>query len=38
MLLRATTHRPDEIRRLIQQVPNWYHRVEVAPGIVTPGV
>ena len=23
---------------MIQQVPKWYHRVEVAPGIVTPGI
>ncbi len=27
-----------DVRRLIASVPNWYHRIEVAPGIWTPGV
>jgi len=26
-----------EIREQISRVPHWYHRIEVAPGIVTPG-
>lgn len=28
----------DEARRAISEVENWYHRIEVAPGVVTPGV
>jgi tRNA (mo5U34)-methyltransferase len=27
----------DQIRSMIASVPYWYHRIEVAPGIVTPG-
>jgi tRNA (mo5U34)-methyltransferase len=28
---------PDELRRRIAAVPVWYHAMELAPGIVTPG-
>jgi len=28
----------DEIRRRIDAVPHWYHRIEVRPGVVTPGI
>lgn len=28
---------PDELRRRIAAVPVWYHTLELAPGIVTPG-
>ena len=28
----------DEVHRRIAMHPHWYHRIEVAPGIVTPGV
>jgi tRNA (mo5U34)-methyltransferase len=28
----------EEAQRLIAAHPHWYHRIEVAPGIVTPGV
>jgi tRNA (mo5U34)-methyltransferase len=28
---------PDEIRRLIAQHDRWWHEIELAPGIVTPG-
>jgi tRNA (mo5U34)-methyltransferase len=28
---------PDELRRRIAAVPVWYHAIELAPGIVTPG-
>ena len=28
----------NEIRKLIDTVPQWYHRIELAPGLVTPGV
>lgn len=27
-----------EAQRLIEAHPHWYHRIEVAPGVVTPGV
>lgn len=26
-----------EIRQLVASVPHWYHKIELAPGIVTPG-
>lgn len=29
---------PDDIRDRINSIPAWYHRIEVAPGIVTPGI
>lgn len=28
----------DEIRARIAAVPHWYHRIEIRPGIVTPGI
>jgi tRNA (mo5U34)-methyltransferase len=28
----------EEIEAAIRSIPNWYHRIEVAPGIVTPGI
>lgn len=28
----------DQIETRINSVPHWYHRIEVAPGIVTPGI
>jgi tRNA (mo5U34)-methyltransferase len=28
---------PDEARRLVASNPVWYHTIEVAPGVVTPG-
>lgn len=28
----------EKIKSLIDTVPNWFHRIEVAPGIFTPGV
>lgn len=27
----------DEIRRRIATVPHWWHRIELAPGVITPG-
>jgi len=33
-----TNKTPDHIRDRIRSVPAWYHRIEVAPGIVTPGI
>lgn len=27
-----------ELRRRIAMVPNWYHQIEVRPGLVTPGI
>lgn len=27
----------EEARRKVASVPNWYHQIEVAPGVVTPG-
>src|SRR5918997_5322010 len=29
---------PEEAREAIDEVEHWYHRIEVAPGVVTPGV
>src|ERR687894_926160 len=29
---------PEEAREAISRVELWYHRIEVAPGVVTPGV
>lgn len=29
---------PSEIAQRIASVPNWYHTIELAPGIVTPGI
>jgi tRNA (mo5U34)-methyltransferase len=29
---------PEEARRAIEAVTDWYHRIEVAPGVVTPGI
>src|ERR687894_2788210 len=29
---------PEEAREAISRVEHWYHRIEVAPGVVTPGV
>jgi tRNA (mo5U34)-methyltransferase len=34
----AMVYTPEEIEAKIQSVPNWYHRIEVAPSIVTPGI
>ena len=31
------TPAPEEVAALIASVPHWYHRIEVAPGVVTPG-
>jgi tRNA (mo5U34)-methyltransferase len=28
----------DDIARRLATVPHWYHRIEVAPGVVTPGI
>lgn len=28
---------PEQVLGLIDSVPHWYHRIEVAPGVVTPG-
>ncbi len=28
----------EEIRNMMNTVPNWYHKIELAPGIVTPGI
>jgi len=28
----------DEVREQIAAIPDWYHRIEVRPGIVTPGI
>ena len=28
----------DNIQKLIETVPVWFHKIEVAPGIFTPGV
>jgi tRNA (mo5U34)-methyltransferase len=33
-----STYSEEQIRSMIALVPYWYHRIEVAPGIVTPGV
>lgn len=30
-------HTPEELRRRIAAVPSWYHVLELAPGILTPG-
>src|SRR5262245_48364448 len=32
------TYSDDEIHALIASVPFWFHQIEVAPGIVTPGI
>lgn len=29
---------PAEVEAKISAVPNWYHRIEIAPGIITPGI
>jgi tRNA (mo5U34)-methyltransferase len=29
---------PEEVRARISSVENWYHQIEVAPGVVTPGI
>lgn len=29
---------PEQVRKLISQYSRWYHRIEVYPGIVTPGI
>lgn len=29
---------PQQIKLLIDSVDNWYHKIELAPGIVTPGI
>jgi tRNA (mo5U34)-methyltransferase len=29
---------PEEARRAVAAKPDWYHRIEVAPGVVTPGI
>ncbi|MBP7677730.1 MAG: methyltransferase domain-containing protein [Thermoanaerobaculia bacterium] len=34
----AATRSPDEVRALIASVPRWYHRIELSPGLVTPGI
>ncbi len=33
-----TTLSRDEIEARIRSFPHWYHRIEVAPGILTPGI
>lgn len=36
--MQTSTMTPDEIRSAVSQYSRWYHRIEVYPGIVTPGV
>jgi tRNA (mo5U34)-methyltransferase len=31
------TNVDDRIRKVIRSAPNWYHRIELAPGVFTPG-
>ncbi len=32
------TYSREEIESKIQSVPHWYHQIEIAPGIITPGI
>lgn len=34
----STITDPQQIKLLIDSVENWYHQIELAPGIVTPGI
>jgi tRNA (mo5U34)-methyltransferase len=33
-----TQWEPEEVARRVAKHPHWYHQIEVAPGIVTPGI
>src|SRR2546423_13391176 len=37
MRVSSDTDRVDEARRAVAANPLWYHTIEVAPGVVTPG-